>query len=151
MPTLLLLFFTVPLLEAYLLIEVGQAIGALQTIAAVVATAIIGAFLVRYQGITTVLRLQKQTARGELPARALFDGACLLVAGALLLTPGFATDAVGFALLTPPFRSWAFRRLEGRLMVQMGPFEQGGQRPRDPEDPHTIEGQFRERDDDPWR
>lgn len=149
MPTLLLLFFAVPLLEAYLLIEVGQAIGALQTIAAVVATAVVGAVLVRYQGITTLLRLREQTARGELPTQTLFDGACLLVSGALLLTPGFATDAVGFALLTPPFRHWVFRRLQGRLMVQMGPFEQGPQRDRrDPEDPHTIEGQFRERDDD---
>lgn len=148
MPTLLLLFFAIPLLEAYLLIEVGQAIGALQTIAAVVATAVVGALLVRYQGISTLLRLREQTARGELPTQTLFDGACLLVAGALLLTPGFATDAVGFALLTPPLRRWVFRRLQDRLIVQMGPFDPGPRDPREPDDPHTIEGQFRERDDE---
>lgn len=122
LPTLFLLFLIVPLLEVYLLIEVGQAIGAGITIAAVVATALLGAALARYQGMVTLTHLYTQLHRGEIPAQALFEGACLLVAGALLLTPGFFTDAIGFTLLTPPLRRWAYRLLWRRISVQMGSF-----------------------------
>ncbi len=133
LPTLFLLFLVVPLLEVYLLIEVGQAIGAGITIAAVVATALLGAALARYQGMVTLTHLYTQLHRGEIPAQALFEGACLLVAGALLLTPGFFTDAIGFALLTPPLRRWTYRLLWRRISVQMGSFgsargPQGSQR-----------------------
>ena len=147
-PSLFVLFLAVPLLEVYLLIEVGQAIGAPLTIAAVVGTALLGAGLARYQGMVTVTRLYTQLNHGELPGQALFDGACLLVAGALLLTPGFFTDAIGFALLTPPLRRWAFQHLQHRLIVRAGPFG-----PDDWADPHrqdhrgsTLEGEYRRRD-----
>ncbi|KPV41290.1 hypothetical protein AN478_01470 [Thiohalorhabdus denitrificans] len=149
-PSLFALFLIVPLVEIYLLIEVGQVIGAPLTILAVVGTALLGAVLTRYQGMVTVTRFYGQLARGELPGFTLFEGACLLVAGALLLTPGFFTDAVGFALLTPPLRAWAYNRLRHRLEVRTwsppprdrgGPGSHGGSG-------STIEGQFRERDRD---
>lgn len=144
-PSLFLLFLAVPLLEVYLLIEVGQVIGAVPTIAAVVGTALLGAALARYQGMVTVTRLYAQLHHGEVPTQTLFEGACLLVAGALLLTPGFFTDAVGFALLTPPLRRWVYRRLRSRIWTQMDPFdpdkgarEAGGRG-------SVIEGEFRSR------
>jgi UPF0716 protein FxsA len=101
---LLAMFLIVPLLEIYLLIQVGGAIGAGWTIFLVVFTALLGAFLVRAQGFSTVRRIQAQLDTGELPAMELLEGLCLLIAGALLLTPGFFTDAVGFACLTTPLR-----------------------------------------------
>ncbi len=101
---LLLLFVLVPLAEIYLLIKAGGAIGAAWTIALVVLTAVTGAALVRQQSFTTLRRARANLQHRQLPTLELLEGACLLVAGALLLTPGFITDAVGFALLTPPLR-----------------------------------------------
>ena len=156
-PSLFALFLIIPLVEIYLLIEVGQVIGAPLTIVAVVGTALLGAVLARYQGMVTVTRLYTQLNRGEVPGLPLFEGACLLMAGALLLTPGFFTDAVGFALLTPPLRRWAYHHLQHRFMVRMGPFPGGGPASwpgddhRDQQENHTIEGDFRERDDDERR
>ncbi len=99
-----LLFLLVPLIEIYFLIEIGGVVGAGLTIALVVLTAVLGAFLVRAQGFSTFARVQLQMARGESPAVELLEGLLLLVAGALLLTPGFFTDAVGFVFLVPPLR-----------------------------------------------
>ncbi len=104
---LLALFLLVPLLEIWLLITVGGVIGAGWTVFLVVLTAVIGAFLVRAQGLSTWARSQALLRQGELPAVELLEGVALLVAGALLLTPGFFTDAVGFTLLVP----WLRRRL----------------------------------------
>ncbi len=148
-PSLFALFLAVPLLEVYLLIEVGQAIGAPLTIAAVVGTALLGAALVRYQGMVTATRLYTQVNQGELPAQTLFEGACLLVAGALLLTPGFFTDGVGFALLTPPLRRWLYRHLRHRLVIRADPFAPSGWEGdphKDERGPTTLEGEFRRRD-----
>lgn len=101
-----ILFLTVPLLEIFLLLQVGSLIGALWTIFVVVLTAVIGVTLLRMQGINTIRRLQEYTARGEPPAIPMIEGAFLLFAGALLLTPGFFTDAIGFAILFPPLRQY---------------------------------------------
>jgi UPF0716 protein FxsA len=102
--TLLLLFLVVPLAEIYLLIQAGGVIGALNTVALVVLTAVVGAWLLRLQGLATLRRVQQSLERSELPETALVEGVLLLLAGALLLTPGFITDAVGFALLVPTVR-----------------------------------------------
>ncbi|MGI9310252.1 MAG: FxsA family protein [bacterium] len=107
------LFLAVPLVEIYLLIQVGGVVGAGLTIVLVVATALLGAALVRAQGFSTWARVQSQLARGEVPAMEMFEGMVLFVAGALLLTPGFFTDAIGFACLVPPLR----RRLIARAIV----------------------------------
>lgn len=105
MPILILfLFIGIPLIEIYLFIQVGGSIGVWPTIGLVVLTAFIGTALLRQQGMATLARAQSELDQQKLPVRELFDGVCLLVGGLLLLTPGFLTDALGFALLIPPLR-----------------------------------------------
>ncbi len=101
---LLAAFIGVPLVEIAVFVQVGGWIGLLPTLALVVLTAVLGTWQLRTQGLATLLRARDQVDRGALPARELFDGACLLVAGALLLTPGFVTDTAGFLLFLPPVR-----------------------------------------------
>ena len=144
---LLLLFFTVPLVEIYVLLEVGGVIGALPTIGLVVLTAVIGAGLIRAQGIATLGRVRDELDRGELPAVGILEAALLLVAGALLLTPGFVTDTVGFLILVPPLRRRAIRSfLEKRMVVDGTP---PGTPPGsgDRTGPRVIEGEYRREDD----
>jgi UPF0716 protein FxsA len=139
---LLLLFFTVPLVEIYVLIEVGGVIGAWPTIALVVLTAVIGAALIRAQGLATISRVQQELERGELPAVSIIEGALLLVAGALLLTPGFVTDTIGFLILVPPLRRRAVEAFVARRLVVTGGRDGTG-------GPRVIEGEFRREDDEP--
>ena len=101
---LLILFIAIPLMEIYFLIQVGDVIGALPTIVLVVGTAVLGVALLRIQGISTVARMQMSLQRGELPAQTILEGVMLLLAGGLLLTPGFVTDFLGFLLLVPYLR-----------------------------------------------
>ena len=126
---LFLLFLLVPLVEIYFLIKVGNIIGAVPTIALVVFTALLGAMLLRFQ----------------LPALEMLEGVLLVFAGALLLTPGFVTDAIGFLFLVPPLRQaiirWFLRKSEFRVQQfgdSSGPRRSGQ---------HTIEGEYR-RDDE---
>lgn len=106
---LFVLFLLVPLIEIYVLIQVGDVIGAGWTIFAVVATAVLGAVLLRQQGFSTLQKAQQKMAQGQIPASAMFEGVMLLFSGALLLTPGFVTDSIGFALLVPAIRSAIIR------------------------------------------
>ena len=105
----------VPLIEIGLFIEIGGFIGLWPTLALVVLTAAIGSWQLRAQGLATLARGRQQLDRGQLPTRELFDGFCLVIAGALLLTPGFMTDAVGLALFVPGFRDMLRRFLASRL------------------------------------
>ncbi|EGG92825.1 Protein affecting phage T7 exclusion by the F plasmid [gamma proteobacterium IMCC1989] len=105
MRILLLLFIVVPIVEMWLLITVGQQIGALPTIGLVLLTAFIGVSLLRYQGAAALLKARTKMSSGELPAREIADGLFFAVGGALLLTPGFVTDVIGFACLTPGIRT----------------------------------------------
>jgi len=100
-PIFAFLFLVVPIVEIYLLIQVGTVIGALPTILLVVATAVIGAFLLRQQGMSTLARFQSSMASGTLPAKEMLEGVLLVVGGALLMTPGFFTDTIGFLCLIP--------------------------------------------------
>ncbi len=140
---LFLLFLLVPILEIYLLIKVGNVIGAPLTVAAVVFTAVLGALLLRFQGLLTFQRVQQALARGELPTVAMLEGVVLLVAGALLLTPGFFTDAIGFLGLIPPLRRAMILKL-----LQQGTFGRRPPGPRPPHDqgPRVIEGEYRRED-----
>ncbi|MEM1230911.1 MAG: FxsA family protein, partial [Pseudomonadota bacterium] len=117
---LLLFFIVVPIVEMYLLLTVGGIIGVLPTIALVVLTAVIGVTLLRQQGLATLQRAQARMAQGGVPAAEMADGLLLAVAGPLLVTPGFATDAMGFALLTPPVRRWLGRTVVARMFI-VGP------------------------------
>lgn len=104
---LFILFLTIPLLELYLLIQVGSLVGPILTIGLCLLTAALGAALLRYQGLQTISRIQQKTRVGEVPAVDLLEGAILLFSGLLLLTPGFFTDTIGFLCLTPRIRHWA--------------------------------------------
>lgn len=105
MPILILLaFLCIPIAEIAVFIKAGQIIGLGWTLAVVVLTAVLGTALLRRQGLKVLAQTQQKLDRGELPVGELFDGICLLVAGALLLTPGFITDFVGLALFVPPVR-----------------------------------------------
>ena len=104
MGLLLLLFIVVPIAEIYVIIQVGQAIGALWTIALLILDSFIGARLLRWQGRSAWRNFQAAVAAGRMPHREVLDGAMIILGGAFLLTPGFITDAFGLLLLLPPTR-----------------------------------------------
>jgi UPF0716 protein FxsA len=104
-PVLLLLFIVLPAAELALLIEVGRRIGTAATLALIVLTGVAGATLARWQGLGVLRAIRTETAAGRLPAAELVDGLILLLASALLVTPGVLTDALGFLCLVPAFRS----------------------------------------------
>lgn len=144
---LFLAFLLVPLIEIGLFIQVGGLIGLWPTLAIVVLTAVLGTWLVRAQGRVALTQLRRSFSELDDPTEPLAHGAMILLSGALLLTPGFFTDAVGFALLMPPVRIAVFRYLRSKVRVQhfeMGPAPQPARhRPRDvPGD--VIDGDFEE-------
>ena len=101
---LALLFLVVPFVELFVLIQVGQSIGALPTIGLLVLVSIVGAWLVKREGLSVLRRAQEQVRRGVVPGAELVDGVLILFAGALMVTPGFITDLLATALLVPPVR-----------------------------------------------
>ena len=110
-----LLFIAVPVVELVLLIEIGQRIGTLATIGLIMGTGIVGASLARQQGISTLARLRKDLDDGRLPAEPIVDGVLILIAAAVLITPGVLTDLVGFVCLVPACRRVLKRYLKGRF------------------------------------
>ena len=139
---LLILFLVVPLAEIWVLIEVGSEVGAIATVALVVLTAVVGAALMRAQGLATLLRARSSMAKGEVPALEMLEGAVILIAGALLLTPGFITDAAGFACLVPTVRR---RLILGAVKLQPAGPRRGPARPH--QGPRTLEGEYWRPDD----
>lgn len=146
MPIFLLLFLIVPLVEIYLLIQVGQVIGALPTIALCILTAFVGSALLRHQGLGTLRRAQAGLNRGEVPALELFEGVALAVGGVLLLVPGFATDIAGLICLIPFTRRRVVGAVLRRLRIVYGPARRGSD--GGPGGRRTIEGEFERRDRD---
>ena len=146
MRTATFLFFIIPLVEMIILIEVGGMIGPLPTVGLVVLTAICGVWLLRLEGMATLTRVQEKLKRGEIPESELLEGIMLIIGGALLLTPGFATDIVGFVCLVPGLR----RPLAARIIrstsfgqFQMhSHFQAGGFRNTDGQPGQIIEGEF---------
>jgi len=114
---LLLLFVFVPLMELYLLIELGSVLGGLTTIGLCLFTAALGAWLVRTQGFQTLNRAQTNMSEGRVPAVEMFEGAFIVIAGVLLLVPGLITDLIGFACLVPPLRRLFIKRFLNRTGV----------------------------------
>ena len=130
---LVLLFILVPILELYVIIQVGQEIGALWTVGILVADSILGSLLLRAQGRSAWRRFNAALSAGRPPAREVLDGVLIVFGGALLLTPGFATDIAGLLLLIPPtravIRGVLVRRLAKRVVVAVpggGPPPRGG-------------------------
>ena len=101
---LFVLFLLVPIAELYVIVKAAGAFGIPETILALIGVSLLGAFLVRWQGASLLGRMASTLQRGEVPAKEVVDGVLILLAGALMLTPGFLTDAVGLALLIPPIR-----------------------------------------------
>ena len=142
-PRLFLLFLlVVPVLEIYMLLQIGATIGVIPTIFSVVATAVIGSWLLRQQGFSTLQRLQQSMAQGTLPAKELIEGPILVVGGALLLTPGFVTDAIGFLCLIPTSRQKIVNYVLKHLVI---PNSSATQSPA-ADVQNTIEGEFTRHD-----
>jgi len=151
MPFVLLALIAIPLLEIAVFIWVGGIIGIGWTLAGILITAIAGSLLIRHQGLRVLAEARAQAADHRPPVKAIFDGVCLLVAGALLLTPGFVTDTLGFMLLVPPLREvlgrviWRWLERSGRVSVTIdgrhnngGPHQPSG-RPTDGDGPPPPE------------
>jgi UPF0716 protein FxsA len=149
MPFLLLLFLfiVVPILEIYVIIQVGQAIGALWTIALLIADSIAGTILMKSQGRAAWRRFQAALAEGRVPGREVLDGVLVIFGGAFLLTPGFCTDILGALLLLPPTRAvirrllvrrFSFRVLGDMPSPRTRPMRGGGGRPGDRD--YDVEG-----------
>ena len=126
-------FIAVPMMEMWILIEVGRVIGGLPTISLVALTAIIGASMLKRQGVETLTRAQQRMESGQVPATELIEGLLLAVGGALLLTPGFVTDVIGFSCLIPASRRALAQAVIRRGIVQQASaqgFYQAGPGPR---------------------
>ncbi|OOE64682.1 membrane protein FxsA [Salinivibrio sp. IB868] len=163
-PILLLLFILVPVIEIGLFIQVGGWLGLWPTLALVLITAFVGASLVRSQGLMTLASVQDRLNRGELPAQQILEGVMLAVAGVLLLTPGFMTDAMGMLVLLPGPRAALAKQVMKRVTVSQASFSQGnfhqggnaqGPFGEDPfrrggrgDDGNTFEGEYERKDDD---
>ncbi len=138
------LFLAIPLIEIALFIQVGGWIGLFPTLAIVVITAILGTWLVRHQGLMAIAGLQKSFRELADPTEPLAHGAMILIAGALLLTPGFFTDAVGFLFLIPGVRMAVMRYVRARVNVATMTYGDGpGPQNTASDDPNvTIDGEF---------
>ena len=116
---LLLLFTCIPLVELYLLLQIGSVFGVLNTILLVIITGILGAYLAQQEGLRTLERIRALMSRGEMPSEPLIDALLILVAGFVLVTPGILTDMLGFLMLIPatraPIRKWIRGRLERKF------------------------------------
>lgn len=140
------IFVAVPVIEIALFIQVGGFIGLLPTILIVILTAFLGTYLVRQQGAIAMSQLRSSFGELRDPSEPLAHGALILFSGALLLTPGFFTDAVGFLLLVPAFRARMFAELQKRIKFQS--FSAGGpsgfqqQQPRSAQESEVIDGEW---------
>lgn len=156
MPLLVLLFILLPIAELYVIIQIGGAIGVLPTLALLVVDSLLGAALARSQSRAAWERFNRALAEGRVPGREVFDGAMIILGGALLLTPGFITDAFGIVLLVPPtralLRSFLTRAVSRRAGVgwrvtTFGSAPPGGQ--RNGRRTYDYEGSAREVPDPP--
>lgn len=145
---LLFIFIIIPIIEIGLFIQVGGWLGLWPTLGIVILTAFIGTYLLRMQGMAELAKLQGSMQTGQNPVEPIANGALILVAGILLLTPGFFTDGVGFALLTPPIRAmvikWGAARFKNSQNIV---FTQTGH-PQQAQHSDTVEADFVVLDDD---
>ncbi|WP_193212866.1 FxsA family protein [Luteolibacter marinus] len=136
---LFLLFITVPLIELALFLTVGEWIGLPTTLAIVILTGLLGAWLTKSQGLRVLQAYRQSMAAGRLPHQEVLEGLLILVAGAVLLTPGFLTDAIGFLLLTPPVRAVAVKRLMHALKSRIHLVVPGMNRPDSRGEPPGVQ------------
>jgi UPF0716 protein FxsA len=153
---LFLLFAILPIIEIALLINVGEQIGGWYTVAIVILTAFVGAHLVRQQGLSTLMQAQQKMQSGVLPGQEMAEGLLLVIAGVLLVTPGFITDGIGFLLSLPMTRPLIAKGLVSRMSIKMvDPSFQGGfshthhqQSTSGQQKEDIIEGEYERKDND---
>jgi len=150
----LLLF--IPILEISVFILIGGEIGVGWTLLMILVTAILGSILLRIQGFSTLSKIQAESAKGGLPAKELVNGVMILIAGVLLLTPGFVTDSIGFLLFFPPFRHFLWSTIASKVVIKTtNPFQQTGGHYRQNDDDTVVDldpSEFSEKSnpDSPW-
>lgn len=137
MPWVFIFFIVIPIAEMALLIEVGGLLGVFPTIGLVMLTAVVGVSMLKRQGLSTLASFQQKSGQGELPSDELFAAVFLLLAGAFLLTPGFLTDAMGFALLFPQIRRALAKKVIAQGIMQMASGFQVHQSSTDTSHPFT--------------
>ena len=140
----LLLFIAMPIVEMWLLITIGSYIGALSTIALVLLTALIGIGMLREQGVSTLWRGREKLQQGKIPAQEMMEGIVLAVSGALLLTPGFVTDTIGFLGLLPFSRIYLVKIILQKVTVLNASAQSFAQQPFGSEAQntgHTFDGE----------
>ena len=151
----LLLF--IPILEIAVFIFVGGEIGIVATLGMILLTAIIGSILLRIQGFSIIQRIQQKSEQGELPGQELVNGLMIAIAGVLLLTPGFVTDAIGFLLFFPPFRDFLWQSVASKVVIHTpGGFGSGagdphGRMPDDVVDLDPSEFSEKPNPSTPWK
>jgi len=142
----LIIFVVIPLVELGIFAAVSEHIGLWYALFFALFTAVLGGGVVRMQGMQTIASMRGNMDQGRMPTKEIFDGFCLVAAGALLITPGFLTDAIGFSLLVPPIRNALREGLKKNAKFAMGlggaSFEGDGFSSRQYRDPNIIEGEF---------
>ena len=138
---LVLMFIAVPLVELYVIVETASSIGTLETIGLLILVSIVGAWMVKAQGMAVLWRVRGKLNEGQMPGRELVDGALVLFAGALMLTPGFVTDAVGLLLLFPPTRMAIRPILIRRFRHRVAYYGPGGSGPGTIHDTDIADGE----------
>ena len=146
-----LIFFSIPIVEMYLLIEVAERIDALPTILLVMLTAVVGVSLIRQQGLSTLTKGIGRLNQAEIPAAEIIEGILLAMAGAFLITPGFLTDFIGFTITIPVTRRiialMLLKRLSARAEFRTNTFDLGSGPYKKPETPDpVIEGEYESKD-----
>jgi UPF0716 protein FxsA len=153
LPLLVVIFVAVPIIELFVILQVGQAIGVLPTIGLLVVDSVLGSVLMRSQGRASWSRFNAALAARRVPAREVVDGVLIVFGGALLLTPGFVTDLLGLSLLLPPTRALLrgaiVRRVLPRMLVTTVGGATGGRRRPRPGRDHDVEGSASEVDRSP--
>ena len=155
MPILFIIFVVVPIIEIALFIQAGDWFGLGPTLAMIVVTAVIGVSLLRQQGLSTLSKAQQKMNQGEIPAMEMVEGIMLAVAGALLITPGFFTDTIGFLLLVPALRRYFFtttlqNKVKMHVQNKHSPFDDQQFRSSEHHSEHqnrTIEGEYKDTDE----
>ncbi len=151
MPILFIIFIVVPMVEIALFIQAGDWFGLAPTLLMIILTAVIGITLLRQQGLSTLYKAQQKMNQGEIPAMEMVEGILLAIAGALLITPGFFTDTVGFLLLIPTFRHYLFKSvLKNKIYMHVQakhPDFDDFHTQKDPQHNRIIDGEFKNTDD----
>ncbi|PCJ46820.1 MAG: hypothetical protein COA74_13035 [Gammaproteobacteria bacterium] len=153
MPILFFIFIVVPIVEIAIFIQAGEWFGLGPTLFTIVLTAFIGVTLIRHQGLSTLYKAQQKMNSGEIPAMEMIEGIMIAVAGALLITPGFFTDGVGFLLLVPLFRQFLVKYVISKKIKmqtqQQSSFSTHNTEHNSNNQPHrTIEGEYKNTDDE---